>query len=34
MEDFWSALYESNAVVGFSARDARRYAGLRLDVKY
>jgi len=34
MEDFWSALYDSNAVVGFSARDARRYAGLRLAAKF
>jgi len=32
MEDFWSPLYDANAVVGFSARDARRYAGLRLTV--
>jgi len=35
LEDFWSGLWgNQNAVVGLAARDARRYAGLRFDVKF
>jgi len=34
LEDYWSALWASNAVVGTAARDASRYVGLRFSVNF
>jgi iron complex outermembrane receptor protein len=34
MEDFFSGPWASNAVIGQPARDASRYAGLRLEAKF